>query len=167
MEERIERGARVPEIHNVFTSHRHEDDALVADFKALLAGRNVVIRDASITSDDPNNATSDAYIKSEILAPNIQWAGKVVVIITPDTCNHPWVDWEIDYAEKCGDKEIIGVWAPGFAGCDLPESLERHADAIVSWNAEKIIDALDGNACWEQPDGTPRAPQAVSRIGCH
>lgn len=156
----------MPDIHNVFISHRHEDDALVDDFKKLLDGRGVEIRDASITSDNPNDATNEAYIKSKILAPGIQWAGKVVVIITPDTCNHPWVDWEVDYAETCGDKEIIGVWAPGDTGCELPESLERHADAIVSWSADKIIDALNGNSCWEQPDGTPRGNQPVRRIGC-
>ena len=156
----------MPDLHNVFISHRHEDDALVAAFKTLLEGRGVEIRDASVTSDDPNNAHNEAYIKSEILAPGIQWAGKIVVIITPDTCNHPWVDWEVDYAETCGDKEIIGVWAPGDTDCELPESLERHADAIVSWNADKILDALNGNACWEQPDGTLRANQPVSRIGC-
>lgn len=136
------------------------------DFKNLLEGRGVEVRDASITSDDPNDATSEAYIRSEILAPGIQWAGKIVVIITPDTCNHPWVDWEVDYAETYGDKEIIGVWAPGDTGCELPESLERHADAIVGWDADKIIDALNGNSCWEQPDGTPRGNQPVSRIGC-
>lgn len=156
----------MPEIHNVFISHRHEDDALVADFKKLLEGRGVEIRDASITSDNPNSASNEAYIKSEILAPGIQWAGKVVVIITPDTCNHPWVDWEVEYAEKYGDKEIIGVWAPGDSGCELPESLERHADAIVSWNADAVIDALNGNSRWEQPNGAPRGNQPVSRIGC-
>jgi len=156
----------MPEIHNVFVSHRHEDDALVKQFKSMLAGKNVVIRDSSITNDAPNDANNDDYIKSQILAPNIQWAGKVVVIITPDTKNHPWVDWEVEYAEKCGDKEIIGVWAPGSDGCELPQALERHADAIVSWDAEKIIDALNGKARWEQPDGTPRPAQHVDRIGC-
>lgn len=156
----------MPDIHNVFISHRHEDDAVVEDFKKLLEGRGVEIRDASITSDDPNDAKNEAYIKSEVLAPGIQWAGKIVVIMTPDTCNHPWVDWEVDYAETCGDKEIIGVWGPGDTGCDVPESLERHADAIVSWDADKIIDALNGNSRWEQPDGTPRGNQPVTRIGC-
>lgn len=153
------------DVHNVFISHRHEDDALVSDLKTLLAGRNVAIRDSSITSETPNNANNEAYIKSEILAPNINWAGKVIVIITPDTKNHEWVDWEIEYAEKQG-KEIIGVWAPGSEGCDVPEPLEQHADSIVSWDADKIVDALEGNQKWEQPDGTPRTPQPVNRVGC-
>lgn len=155
----------MPDVHNVFISHRHEDDSLVGGLKTLLAGRNVSIRDSSITSDNPNDAKSEAYIKSQILAPNINWAGKVIVIITPDTKNHPWVDWEIEYAEKQG-KEIIGVWAPGSAGCEVPGPLEQHADSIVGWNADKIIDALDGQRQWESSDGTQRGPQPVSRIGC-
>lgn len=155
----------MPDVHNVFISHRHEDDAVVADLKALLADRNVNIRDSSITSDVPNDASSEAYIKSEILAPNINWAGKVLVVITPDTKNHPWVDWEIEYAEKHG-KEIIGVWAPGSEGCEVPEPLEQHADSLVSWDADKILDALAGNRRWEQSDGTPRALQPVNRVGC-
>jgi hypothetical protein len=155
----------VPDIHNVFVSHRHEDDALVGDLKSLLASRNVTIRDSSITNDDPNNAASTDYIKSEILGPNINWAGKVIVIITPDTQNHWWVDWEIEYAEKQG-KEIIGVWAPGSDGCDVPEPLEQHADSLVSWDADKIISALDGNRQFEKSDGTPRQLQPVNRVGC-
>jgi hypothetical protein len=153
------------ETHNVFISHRHEDDHLVSQLKDLLAGRNVVIRDSSITTDNPNDATNEAYIKSEILAPNINWAGKVVVLITPDTKDHPWVNWEVDYAEKQG-KEIVGVWAPGAEGCDVPEALEQHADAIVSWNPDHIVDALNGNHPWEQPDGSPRALQPLNRVGC-
>ncbi|MCU0310994.1 MAG: TIR domain-containing protein [Acidimicrobiales bacterium] len=149
----------------MFISHRHEDDALVTDLKSLLAGRNVVIRDSSITTENPNKASSEDYIKSGVLAPTINCAGKVIVIITPDTKNHEWVDWEIEYAEKQG-KEIIGVWAPGSEGCEVPVPLEQHADSIVSWDADKIVDALDGKQQWDQPDGSPRAPQTVNRIGC-
>ena len=153
------------ETHNVFVSHRHEDDALVAELKSLLEGRGVAIRDSSITTDNPNDAKSEAYIKGEILAPNINWAGKVIVIITPDTKNHAWVDWEIEYAERQG-KEIIGVWAPDADGCEIPESLEQHADSLVTWNADKIIDALNGTRIWQSSDGSSRVPQPVNRIGC-
>jgi hypothetical protein len=152
--------------HNVFVSHRHEDDAKVGDFKELMMGRDVEIRDSSITIEKFNQAKDPAYIKETILAPRIRWAGKVVVIVTPDTKNHDWVDWEIDYANKQGDKRIIGVWAPGAEDCDLPAALERHADAVVSWDADKILEALDGKNNWEQPDGTVRSPQPISHIGC-
>ncbi len=151
--------------HNVFISHRHEDDALVGQFKKLLDGKDVEIRDASITSDSPNEAKNPDYIKSEILAPGIRWAGKIVVLITPDTKNHDWVDWEIEYANKL-DKQIIGVWAPGSAGCDVPEPLEKYADAIVGWDSRRILDALDGSRTFEDSTGAPRPPQPVNRIGC-
>ena len=151
--------------HNVFISHRHEDDALVASLVDLLAGKNVTIRDSSITSDEPNNASSEAYIKSQILAPNINWAGKVIVLITPDTKNHPWVDWEIEYAEKQG-KEIIGVWAPGSAGCEVPGPLEQHADSLVGWDSESIIRALNGDRIWTNSTGEARGLQPINRIGC-
>ena len=153
------------EAHNVFVSHRHEDDAHVANFKRLLEGKGVQVRDASITSDQPNQASNPDYIKREILAPGIRWAGKLVVLITPDTKNHEWVDWEIEYANK-HDKQIIGVWAPGSAGCELPEPLEKYADAVVGWNSERILAALNGERSFERSDGRPRPPQPVKRIGC-
>jgi hypothetical protein len=156
----------VSETHNVFVSHRHEDDAKIVDFKDLLKGQNVEVRDSSIGSTNPNNAKDPDYIKTQILAPRIQWAGKIVVIVTPDTLNHRWVDWEVEYANKLGGKQIIGVWAPGSNECDLPRALERHADVVVPWNSTKIIAALNGEAQWEMPDGTPRGLQPTSRIGC-
>ena len=44
------------DIHNVFISHRHEDDGLVGAFKDLMKGRNLTIRDSSITTTNPNDA---------------------------------------------------------------------------------------------------------------
>ena len=151
--------------HNVFVSHRHEDDALVGRLKNLLRQHSCDVRDSSVTSDNPNDAKSEGYIKS-ILADRIRWAGKIVVIVSPQTKNHEWVDWEVDYAQRFPDKRIIGVWAPGADRCDLPEALERHADAVVEWNAEAIAAALDGEDNWHGPDGTPVPLRAVNRIGC-
>ena len=153
------------EVHNVFISHRHEDDALVAGFKELLAGKDVQIRDASITRQTPNQASNPNYIKTQILAPGIQWAGKIVVLITPDTKNHDWVDWEIEYANK-QDKQIIGVWAPGSAGCAVPDPLEKYADAIVGWDSDRILEALDGAQMFEDSSGLPRPPQPIERVRC-
>jgi hypothetical protein len=151
--------------HNAFISHRHEDDALVGRLKGLLKRHGCDVRDSSVTSDNPNQAKSDDYIKS-ILADRIRWAGKIVVIVSPQTKNHEWVDWEIEYAQKFPDKRIIGVWAPGADRCDLPEALERHADAVVEWDADAVVAALDGEDNWHGPDGAPVPPRAVNRIGC-
>lgn len=153
------------EIHNVFISHRHEDDDLIAKFKDLMKGKGVEIRDASITSDNPNQANNPDYIKQNILAPGINWAGKLVVLITPDTKNHDWVEWEIEYANK-HNKHIIGVWAHGSAGCEIPEALDKYADAVVGWSSEQILKALNGARIWKDSDGASRPPQPIKRLAC-
>jgi hypothetical protein len=76
------------------------------------------IRDASIHAGKENSATSPDYIKSQILAPQIEWAGTFIVYITPKTRQSTWVDWEIEYAEKKG-KQIIGVWGHGDNNCEV------------------------------------------------
>lgn len=155
----------MPEAHNVFVAHRHADDAKIEVLKNLLKGKGVEMRSSSITSDRPNNARNDDYIKQGILRPRIEWAGKVIVLITPDTKNHDWVDWEITYASRLG-KPVIGVWAHGSAECAIPDALEHHGDAVVGWNADRIVRALNGERIWDDPNGVPRGPQYVSRIGC-
>lgn len=151
--------------HNIFISHRHEDDALVDRLKNLLTARGCEVRDSSIYSATPNSAQAEGYIK-KLLADCIRWAGKVIVIVSSETKNHEWVDWEIEYANSYPDKRIIGVWAPGADQCDLPTPLADYADAMVSWNAEEIIDAINGADNWQAPDGSPGPERAISRVGC-
>lgn len=88
------------------------------------------------------------------------------MIITPDTQNHWWVDWEIDYASGFPDKLVIGVWAPGAEGCPVPEPLERHGHDVVPWDADKVVGSMDGDTHWETPDGTPRPAPAMRRAPC-
>jgi hypothetical protein len=130
-------------VHNVFISHRHEDDGLLAPLRQMLAERGCWLRDSSITADKPNRAEDEHYIKS-MLARRIRWAGAVIVIVSPQTWKHEWVDWEIEYASKHRTKRIIGLWAPGEARCALPAPLAEHADAVVAWNATAIIEAIEG-----------------------
>ena len=93
---------------NVFISHIHEDDATLKGLRDLLRRNGYEIRDGSIDSSKPNDATNADYIKSEILAPRIRWAGTFIVLISAKTHESRWVDWEIEYAHKQG-KRIIGV----------------------------------------------------------
>ena len=110
------------EIRNVFISHIHEDDDGLSNLKTLLQNNGLQIRDGSITSDSPNNATNEDYIKSQILAPRIRWAGMLIVYVSPRTKESTYVDWEIEYAHK-NDKRIIGVWAHGANTTDVPKAL--------------------------------------------
>ena len=154
------------ETHNVFISHIHEEDEGLAKLKELLQSHGVSIRDASITAEKPNDAQNPDYIKSEILAPKIQWAGTMLVYISPDTHASEYVDWEVEYAHKLG-KRIVGVWAWGEKDCPTPQAVEEYADAVVAWNADAIIQAVNGeNDSWQTPVGAPIPSRSIARYSC-
>ena len=151
---------------NVFISHIHEDDSRLPDLKELLAKNGCAARDSSVNSTNPNKAKDPDYIKRDILAPRIDWAGTVVVLITPDTKDSKWVNWEVEYAHKQG-KRIVGVWDHGDKGCDVPEALDQYANAVVPWRAEQIIDAIFGRINdWRSADGMPRTERPIGRYSC-
>ena len=154
------------DIRNLFISHIHEDDEGLAQLKDLAARHGMNCRDASITADKFNSATNEDYIKYRILAPRINWASVLAVYISPETRHSPWVEWEIEYAHKQG-KRIVGVWEWGARDCELPEALDRYADAVVGWNGESIIDAINGNSNeWRKPDGSPHDYREIKRYDC-
>ncbi|MCY4258681.1 MAG: TIR domain-containing protein [Rhodobacteraceae bacterium] len=151
---------------NIFISHVHKDDQGLADLKALLKRNGMEVRDSSITSEKPNDATSDDYINSQILGPRIDRAGCVVVYITPETKDSEWVDWEIERARR-KDKRIVGVWEHGESGCEIPEALNMYGDACVGWNANRIIDAINGDCSrFEGQDGTQYPERPIKRHPC-
>jgi hypothetical protein len=131
----------------------------------LLARNGAEVRDSSVTNDIPNQAKSETYIK-QLLADRITWAGKVIVIISPETKNHDWVSWEIEYANRFPDKRLIGVWAPGAAGVDMPAELDEYADAVVGWDSDAIIGALNGADNWQGPSGETVPPRSIKRLSC-
>jgi hypothetical protein len=154
------------EIKNVFISHIHEDDEGVGKLKDLVAKGGLTVRDGSINSSNPNNANDFDYIKTQILAPQIQWASTLVVYISPGTKNSDWVNWEIEYAEKLG-KRIVGVYAHGANECDVPEALENYADDVRGWNSEGVVEAILGKTNeWHTPSGQLRDPRPIKRYGC-
>jgi hypothetical protein len=151
---------------NVFISHIHEDDHRLAPLKDLLAKNGCTARDSSVNSNTPNNAQSPDYIMRGILQPRIDWAGTMIVLVTPDTKNSDWVNDEIEYAYKQG-KRIVGIWDHGEHGCDVPDALDEYANAMVPWRAEQIIDAIFGRIEeWRDPGGNPRPPRDIARYRC-
>lgn len=147
------------EIKNIFISHIHEDDQGLRDLKGLLSRNDLEARDYSINADKPNQAKSEDYIKSKILAPQIDACSVLVVYISPETKDSKYVAWEIEYAAN-HDKRIVGVWEYGQGGCEVPKALGDIADAIVGWNGGRIVDAITGkyDGC-ETPEG-----QQVDRL---
>lgn len=155
-----------PTTKTVFISHIHEDDEGLRKLKDLVEQHNMRFRDYSIRSDNPNNAHSENYIKHQILAPRIRQSGSLLVYITPETKDSEYVTWEIEYAEKCG-KPIIGVWAYGEHGCEIPDALADYADSIVGWSGKSIISALNGELdAFEDPTGKPLPSRSITRHTC-
>ncbi len=155
------------EIKNVFISHLHEDDAVLPELKTLLAGHGYEIRDASIDSSKPNEAQDEDYIKTKILAPRIQWAGVVIVLISPETHTSHYVNWEIEYAAKQG-KKIVGVFVRGGMESDIPEALEVYGDGdACGWSGQSVIEAIQGYPKpWVNDEGDIRPEQPIQRYKC-
>lgn len=153
------------DLKNVFISHVHEDDAGLQKLKDLLASKGLNVRDSSVHTGKFNNAKDPDYIKSGILAPLIQWAGTFICYVSPQTKDSDWVNWEIEYAAK-QDMRIVGVWQHGDKGCEVPTALKEYADAVVGWNGDAIIDAINGKDGWQMPDGSPCAAIPLKRHPC-
>ena len=61
----------------------------------------------------------------------------------------------------------MGVWAWGEKGCELPEALAKHADAVVGWNGESIADAISGASDDSyKDDGSEWDYQNIRRYSC-
>lgn len=154
---------------NIFISHVHEDDELLQKLKDLISRAGMEVRDGSINSDKPNDAQNREYIQREILAPRIQWASVLVVLITHDTADSWWVNWEIKYAVEQG-KRVVGVFGQGATDADIPPELGCCGDAaIVGWQGERIVAAINGELRdWDDPDtGKVRDPDwRIKRYTC-
>lgn len=154
------------ETKNVFISHIHEDDDGLSKVKSLVAKHGLSVRDGSINSDKPNNAKDPDYIMRDIISPRIEWCSTMVVYVTPGTKNSEWVEKEIEKAERLG-KRIVGVWAQGHAGCEIPDALRDHHDAMVGWDGGRIVDAIVGSFIGlENSEGAIASPQGFARIKC-
>ncbi|GHT36378.1 hypothetical protein FACS189427_07860 [Planctomycetales bacterium] len=147
---------------NVFFPHYGGDEKYIEKVKNLIS-RKYNVRDSSIKESEPNKAHDKEYIKS-IIRDQIDWAGTVIVLIGDKTHTRPWVDYEIEYAEK-KEKRIVGVFLQGATEADLPQALKDGGNACVAWNADKICRAIEGENIWEASDGTPR-PSVGSRGEC-
>src|SRR6266436_6079579 len=148
---------------HVFISHHHKNDADVGKLTELLSRRGYDIRNSSIRAKPSNQARLDKGLVSDetirrLLRMKISWAGTVIVLIGKETHSRPWVNWENDQANSKG-KRIVGVYVQGGTETDIPPSFEDYGSALVAWNADSIIKAIDGTESpFQKPDGSARAP---------
>ncbi len=146
---------------HVFISHHHADDAEVTNLTSLLSKSGHDVRNSSIRAKPANQRRLEqGLVKDEtirrLLRMKISWAGTVVVLIGKETHSRPWVNWEIEQANKQG-KRIVGVYVRGGTDADVPEAFEKYGSALVGWNSDNIIAAIDGDENpFQSPDGTPR-----------
>lgn len=140
---------------NVFVSHYREDEENIQKMQDLLTSKGYCVRNSSIDSTKENRATDEDYIKS-MLRPRIEWAGAFICLIGRDTHTRPWVNWEIEEAQRQG-KRIVGVYIPGATDSNLPTKFKDYGTALVGWNGDRIIGAIEGKINnFEDPDGSER-----------
>lgn len=147
---------------HLFISHHSKDDSHITKLSKLLSSKGYDIRNSSIRVNERNqNRLNQKKVKKEVLERvlrmKISWASTVVVLIGKNTHQRPWVNWEIDKANEQG-KRIVGVFVRGGTNADIPPSLEKYANAIVGWNTESIIGAIDGRNDFQNPDNSSRDP---------
>ncbi len=149
---------------NVFISHHHKNDGLVDEMTSLLHNNNCEIRNSSIRAKPANQERLDKGLVKDstikrLLRMKISWAGTVIVLVSKETHTRPWVNWEIKEAKRQG-KNIVGVYEHGLKDkVELPDALKSYGTSMVSWRSESIINAINGNPLFEDPDGSQRLRQ--------
>jgi len=155
---------------HVFISHHHADGQKVDQLTGLLNRNGSDVRNSSVRMKPANQRRMDeSRIKDEtirrLLRMKISWASIVVVLIGKETHARPWVNWEIEEANRQG-KRIVGVYAYGSTDAEKPEALERYGSSIVAWNTDSIIDAIDGrNNVFQNSDDSVREPVHPATTG--
>jgi hypothetical protein len=154
------------ETKNVFISHYGKDDEHVQKLKNLLGNKGYQLRNSSIDSTKPNQASNPDYIK-QLLRSRLKWSSTCVVLIGPNTHKRDWVNWEIEQAFKL-EKQIIGIFIHGASSSDTPENLDKYGSALVGWDSSNTIKALGGENIWCNPDNSVRegGRYKPQRINC-
>lgn len=147
---------------HVFISHHHADDQAVSNMTDMLARSGYEIRNSSIRAKPANQRRLDKGLVSDntikrLLRMKMSWASTVIVLIGKNTAKRPWVDWEIRKAHQLG-KRIVAVYERGGTENDKPSRLEDYASAIVNWNANSIVSAVEGENSFQTPTGERREP---------
>jgi hypothetical protein len=158
--------------HHVFISHHHKDDAEVSSLTDLLARNGYDIRNSSIRAKPANQRRLEQGLVQDetirrLLRMKISWAGTILVLIGNETATRKWVNWEVEEANRQG-KRIVGVFVRGGTDADIPTSFEKYGSALVAWNSDSIVAAIEGTANqFQAADGAPReAAHARVPLNC-
>jgi hypothetical protein len=148
---------------HVFISHHHADDNHVTALTNMLARNGYELRNSSIRAKPANQERLDKkqvsdHVLRRLLRMKLSWSSTVIVLIGKNTNERPWVNWEIKKANEL-QKRIVGVYTRGGTKADLPPAFDDYGNALVNWNSNSLIDAIEGNdSPFEDPDGRERQP---------
>lgn len=157
--------------HNIFISHKGENDAQVQTLKARLKASGYDVRNFSVDSTNHKDGRrpSDAVI-ARLLRMRVSWSSTLICLLGPDTHSSKYVNDEIKYAYEQG-KRIVGIYAHGSANnVELPENFKKYGNTPLGWNSlDKLGDAIEGKPIpAENADGTPKRPfSKIVRIKCY
>jgi hypothetical protein len=158
------------ESHNIFISHKGEDDAQVHNLKARLKDQGYEVRNFSVDSTNHRDGRrpSDAVI-ARLLRMRVSWSSTFICLIGPDTHTSKYVNDEITYAHEQG-KRIVGIYTHGSANnVEIPEAFKKYGGTPLGWNSvDKLGDAIEGKSMpAENPDGSNRSPiYDITRVKC-
>ena len=96
--------------HNIFISHKGEDDKQVHQLKARLKAQGYDVRNFSVDSTNHKDGRrpSDEVI-ARLLRMRVSWSSTLICLIGKDTHKSKYVNDEIKYAHDQG-KRIVGIY---------------------------------------------------------
>lgn len=149
-----------------------DDDRVLKELKDVLEGAGVEVRDDIVPIIEPNDLGSAEKVQCESLAPRVDWADALIVLIEANRDESCCVNWEIEYAVKHG-KRVVGVYGEGAGKADMPSALQVCGDATVhSSRVARIVDIINSDIppeeTWPDPEtGKPREPEwPIERHKC-
>jgi hypothetical protein len=124
----------------VFISHSWEYDQEYARLTRLLEeADNFDFRDYSVPKEEQFDTDTDAELKEALREKQIKPSSVVVVLAGLYSTHSEWIDKEMQIADEEG-KPILGVEPWG--NDRTSNTVENHADKMVGWNTDSIVDGI-------------------------
>lgn len=124
----------------VFVSHSWDYDQEYARLVRLLEEANrFEFRDYSVPKEEKFETDTDEELKEVLRQKQIKPSSVVVVLAGLYSTHSDWIGKEIRIAEEEG-KPILGVEPWG--NNRKSNYVEQHADEMVSWNTDSIVDEI-------------------------
>jgi len=126
--------------YRLFISHSWDYSDEYERMVDLLDGANYFeYRNYSVPEEDAIDANSDEELEEELREGQIKPASVFIALAGLYSSYSDWIGKEIRIAEDV-DKPILGVEPWG--SDSTSDYVERHADQMVGWNTDSIVDAI-------------------------